>query len=46
MKALEINRGIFGEDHVNYAKILESLSEILRKQGDYIGAKEGFLKVL
>jgi hypothetical protein len=39
LKALEINKRSFGEDHVQYAHTLENLSIALRDMGDYEGAK-------
>jgi tetratricopeptide (TPR) repeat protein len=46
LKALEINKRSYGENHVNYARILENLSIVLKNLGDYEGAKEGYLKAL
>jgi tetratricopeptide (TPR) repeat protein len=46
LKALEINKRSFGEDHVQYARTLENLSTVLRDMGDYEGAKLGCLKAL
>jgi tetratricopeptide (TPR) repeat protein len=46
MKALEINKRSYGENYINYARILENLSCILKDIGDYEGAKEGYLKIL
>jgi tetratricopeptide (TPR) repeat protein len=46
LKALEINKRSFGEDHVNYATTLENLSTVLRVMGDYEGAKLGYLKAI
>jgi tetratricopeptide (TPR) repeat protein len=46
LKALEINKRSYGENHVNYASSLEYLSSVLRNLGDYEGAKEGLFKVL
>jgi tetratricopeptide (TPR) repeat protein len=46
LKALEINKRSFGEDHVQYARSLENLSIVLRNLGDYEGAKKGYLKAL
>jgi hypothetical protein len=39
LKALEIKKRSFGEDHVEYATTLENLSNVLRDLGDYEGAK-------
>jgi hypothetical protein len=39
LKALEINKKSYGEDHVQYAQTLENLSIALSKLGDYEGAK-------
>jgi hypothetical protein len=39
LKALEINKRSFGEDHVEYARTLNNLSNVLRDLGDYEGAK-------
>jgi hypothetical protein len=39
LKALEIKKRSFGEDHVQYAKTLENLSNVLCELGDYEGAK-------
>jgi hypothetical protein len=39
LKALEINKRSFGEDHVEYAATIENLSNVLRNLGDYEGAK-------
>jgi hypothetical protein len=39
LKALEINKRSFGEDHVEYATSLENLSSVLKDLGDYEGAK-------
>jgi hypothetical protein len=39
LKALEIIKRSFGEDHVEYARNLENLSTVLRVMGDYEGAK-------
>jgi hypothetical protein len=39
LKALEITKRSFGEDHVEYATILENFSVVLRYLGDYEGAK-------
>jgi tetratricopeptide (TPR) repeat protein len=36
----------FGEDHIEYAKTLGSLSNLLSDLGDYDGAKKQLLKVL
>jgi tetratricopeptide (TPR) repeat protein len=46
LKALEINKRSYGEDHVEYARNLENLSIVLSNLGDYEGAKEGYLKAL
>jgi tetratricopeptide (TPR) repeat protein len=46
LKALEINKRSYGEDHVEYARNLGNLSNVLRNLGDYEGAKEGYLKAL
>jgi hypothetical protein len=39
LKVLEINKKHYGEDHVEYAKTLENLSNRLSELGDYEGAK-------
>jgi hypothetical protein len=39
LKALEIKKRNFGEDHVDFARTLESFSTVLRNLGDYEGAK-------
>jgi hypothetical protein len=39
MKAIEINKRNFGEDHVEYARTLSNLSITLIRLGDYEGAK-------
>jgi hypothetical protein len=39
LKALEINKRSFGEDHVEYARNLENLSNVLDDLGDYEEAK-------
>jgi tetratricopeptide (TPR) repeat protein len=46
LRALEINKRSYGEDHVNYARTLYHLSIILMDLGDYENAIKGFLKVL
>jgi tetratricopeptide (TPR) repeat protein len=46
LKALEINKRSFGEDHVEYATTLGNLSNVLRNLDDYEGAKKGYLKAL
>jgi tetratricopeptide (TPR) repeat protein len=46
LKALEINKRSYGENHVNYARTLGNLSIVLMHLGDYEGAKEGYLKAL
>jgi tetratricopeptide (TPR) repeat protein len=46
LKAQEINKRSFGEDHVHYARTLENLSTVLSVLGDYEGAKLGYLKAL
>jgi tetratricopeptide (TPR) repeat protein len=46
LKALEINKRSYGENHVKYANNLENLSNVLYDLGDYEGAKEGYLKAL
>jgi tetratricopeptide (TPR) repeat protein len=46
LKALEINKRSYGEDHVNYANNLGILSSVLRNLGDYEEAKKGYLKAL
>jgi tetratricopeptide (TPR) repeat protein len=46
LRALEINRKAFGEDHTEYATTLENLSIVLEKLGDYEGAKQGYLRAL
>jgi hypothetical protein len=39
LKALEIIKRSFGEDHVDYASTLGNLSGVLRDLGEYEGAK-------
>jgi tetratricopeptide (TPR) repeat protein len=39
LKALEIKKRSFGEDHVQYATTLGNLSGVLKNLGDYEGAK-------
>jgi tetratricopeptide (TPR) repeat protein len=39
LKALEINKRNYGEDHVNYASTLENLYSVLNDLGDYEVAK-------
>jgi hypothetical protein len=39
LKALEINKKHYGEDHVEYAKTLYNLSLTNNDLGDYKGAK-------
>jgi hypothetical protein len=39
MKALEINKRSYGEDHIKYATTLVNLSNVLLDLGDYEGAK-------
>jgi hypothetical protein len=39
MKALEINKRVYGENHVKYAWNIENLSKVLMDLGDYEGAK-------
>jgi hypothetical protein len=39
LKVLEIFKKHYGEDHVEYAKILHSFSNRLSNLGDYEGAK-------
>jgi hypothetical protein len=39
LKALEINKKHYGEDHVEYARTLENLSNLLGQLGDYENAK-------
>jgi hypothetical protein len=39
MKVLEINKRSFGEDHLEYARNLEILSNVFFNLGDYEGAK-------
>jgi hypothetical protein len=39
LKALEIKKRSFGEDHFYYARTLENLSNVLLNLGDYEGAK-------
>jgi tetratricopeptide (TPR) repeat protein len=46
LKALEIFKKNYGEEHVQYTFILGNLSGTLYKLGDYKGAKEGNLKAL
>jgi hypothetical protein len=46
LKALEIEKNNYGEEHVQYASTLGNLSNTLEKIGDYLGAKEGYLRAL
>jgi tetratricopeptide (TPR) repeat protein len=46
LKALEIFKINFGEEHEMYVNTLSNLSVTLKKLGDYNGAKKGFLKAL
>jgi tetratricopeptide (TPR) repeat protein len=46
LKALEIIKRNFEEDHVIYVKHLENLSSILIHLGNYEEAKQGYLKAL
>jgi tetratricopeptide (TPR) repeat protein len=39
LKALEIYKRSYGDDHVNYAITLENLSSVLKNLGDYEEAK-------
>jgi hypothetical protein len=39
LKALEIKKRSYGEDHVEYARILGNLSSVLMNLGDYEEAK-------
>jgi hypothetical protein len=39
LKALEIKKKHYGEDHVDYAKTLSNLSILSSQLGDYEGAK-------
>jgi hypothetical protein len=39
LKALEINKGSYGENHVEYAMNLENISNVLKNLGDYERAK-------
>jgi hypothetical protein len=39
LKALEIDKRSFGENHVEYATTLGNLSNVLSDLGDYEGAK-------
>jgi hypothetical protein len=39
LKALEIKKKLYGEDHVEYVRTLENLSNELSGLGDYEGAK-------
>jgi hypothetical protein len=42
LKALEINKRSYGDNHVNYANNLENLSSVLQNLGDYEGANKGY----
>jgi hypothetical protein len=46
MKALEVKKRSYGEDHVIYACTLENLSCVFKLLGEYEEAKKGFLKSL
>ena len=39
LKALEIKKRVYGEDHPKYAETLTNLSSAMRNLGDYEGAK-------
>ena len=39
LEALEIDKRVYGEDHVEYAKTLGNLSSAINYLGDYEGAK-------
>jgi tetratricopeptide (TPR) repeat protein len=39
LKAIEIKKRSFGEDHVEYARTLENLSSVLLNLGDFEEAK-------
>jgi tetratricopeptide (TPR) repeat protein len=46
LRALEINKRSYGENHAEYARNLGNLSSVLVNLGDYEGAKLGYLKAL
>jgi hypothetical protein len=46
LKALEIKKKHYGEDHIEVAKTLEKLCASLEKIGEYKKAKEGYMNVL
>jgi tetratricopeptide (TPR) repeat protein len=46
LKALEIKKKNYGEDHIEYAKTLQNLCISLKSLGEYENAKEGYLKAL
>ena len=46
LKVLEIEKRVFGEDHVEYATTLSNLSVAMKNLGDYEGAKKGYSEAL
>jgi tetratricopeptide (TPR) repeat protein len=46
LKTLKIIKREFGEDHIQYAKTLMNLSNVLSDLGDYEGAKAGYMKAI
>ena len=46
LKALEINKKHYGENHPEYGSTLSNLASVMRYLGDYLGAKESYLKAL
>jgi tetratricopeptide (TPR) repeat protein len=46
LKALEIKKNIYGEDHFEYLITLQILCKTFYNLGEYENAKEGYLKSL
>jgi tetratricopeptide (TPR) repeat protein len=46
LKVLEIYKRSYGENHAEYARILENLSDVLRYLGEYEEARNGYIKTL
>ena len=42
MKALKIDKNYYGEDHIEYAKTLQNLSNTQYKLGNYQKAIDGY----
>jgi hypothetical protein len=43
---LEIEKELFGDDHINYIFTLKKLSYFLKGQKDFLGEKMHLLKIL